>query len=133
MAIFNGAPPAFQSTQAANTPVGTAAASVQVYNAGSATVVASGGTTYYAFPTGAVLSNLTLINVGTATAYLGGTGASSVTAAAGLALAPGQQLTIQGTAATGTTSTFNIWAITAAGANNNTSIEASLATVVVVD
>lgn len=131
MAIFTGAPPAFQSTQAANTPVGTAAAGVQVYNAGSATVVSSSGTAYYAFPATATLSNLTLINTGTVTAYLGaGTAGTVVTTAAGLPLTPGQQLTIQGTAATGTVSTFNLWAITAVGTTN---IEASLATVVAVD
>mgnify|MGYP001559552281 CR=1 FL=1 len=131
MSIFNGAPPAFQSTQAANTPVGTAAAGVQVYNAGSATVVSSGGTSYYAFPASATLQNLTLINVGTATAYLGGTAGTTVTVAAGFPLAPGAQLTVQGTAAvSATVSNFNIWAITSAGTTN---IEASLATVVAVD
>ena len=62
MAIFNGAPPAYQSTQAANAPVGTAAAGVQIYNAGSATVVSPTATTYYAFPSSAVLTNLTFIN-----------------------------------------------------------------------
>lgn len=128
MAIFTGAPPAFQSTQALNTSVGTAAAGVQVYNAGSATVISSAGTVYYPFPATATLSNLTIINTGTATVYLGG--ASTPTTAA-FPLAPGAQLTVQGTAAvSATVSNFNIWAVTAAG---TTSIEASLATVVAVD
>ena len=129
MAIFNGAPPAFQSTQAAATPVGTAAAGVQVYNAGSATVVSTSGTAFYAFPSTAVLANLTLVNVGTATAWLGGAGTPSTTS--GIPLAPGAQLTISGTAAvSATASNFNIWAVTSAGTTN---IEASLATVVAVD
>ncbi len=132
MSIFNGSPPAFQSTQTAGTSVGTAAAGVQIYNAGSATVVTSGGTAFYAFPTTATLSNLTLINVGTATAYLGGAGTPTTTT--GVPLMPGAQLTIQGTSATGaansSTVSFNLWAITAGG---TTSIEASLATVVAVD
>lgn len=128
MAIFNGAPPAFQSTQAAGTSVGTAAAGVQVYNAGSATVVTSGGTAFYAFPSSAVLSNLTVINTGTATAYIGSAGTPTTSS---LALPPGFQLTIQGTAVvSATSSNFNLWAITSAG---TTSIEAGLATVVAVD
>jgi hypothetical protein len=129
MSIFNGAPPAFQSTQAANTSVGTAAAGVQIYNAGSATVITTAGTAYYAFPAGVTLSNLTIVNTGTATAYLGGAGTPS--AVSGFPLAPGAQLTVQGTAAvSATVSNFNIWAVTAAG---TTSIEAGLATVVAVD
>lgn len=128
MAIFNGAPPAFQSTQAAGTSVGTAAAGVQVYNAGSATVVTSGGTAFYAFPSAAILSNLTVINTGTATAYIGSAGTPTTSS---LALPPGFQLTIQGTAVvSATSSNFNLWAITSAG---TTSIEAGLATVVAVD
>jgi hypothetical protein len=129
MAIFNGAPPAFQSTQAAGTSVTTAA--VQVYNAGSATVVTTAGTSYYAFPSSAVLQNLTLINTGTATAFLSSGTAGTPTALASWALPPGFQLTMQGTAVVSATlSNFNVWAITAAG---STSIEASLATVVAVD
>jgi hypothetical protein len=130
MAIFNGAPPAFQSTQSAGTSIGTAAAGVQFYNAGSATVVSSGGTTYYSFPSTAVLSNLTFINTGTATAYVG---SSATPTTASLAVPPGFQVTIQGTAVvSATSSNFNLWAITS-GAGNTTSIEASLATVVAVD
>ena len=129
MAIFNGAPPAFQSTQAAGTSVGTAAAGVQVYNAGSATVVSSSGTAFYAFPSTAILQNLTMINTGTATAYLGSAGTPSTTT--GFALPAGFQLTMQGTAVvSATASNFNVWAVTSAG---TTSIEASLATVVAVD
>jgi hypothetical protein len=128
MAIFNGAPPAYQSTQAANTPVGTAAAGVQIYNAGSATVVSTSGTAYYTFPTAAVLSNLTFVNTGTATAYVGSTGTPTT---ASLAVPPGFQVTIQGTAVvSATSSNFNLWAVTAAGTTN---FEASLATVVAVD
>jgi hypothetical protein len=132
MAIFNGAPPAFQSTQAAGTSVSTAG--VQIYNAGSATVVNTAGTSHYAFNTGVILSNLTVINTGTATAYLGGGTSGTPSATYGLALPAGFQLTIQGTAASGnaaaTASTFNLWAITTAG---TTSIEAGLATVVAID
>lgn len=130
MAIFNGAPPAFQSTTAAGITLGNSA--VQVYNAGSATVITTAGTSYYAFPSSAVLQNLTIINTGTATAYLGAnTVGSTPTAAAGFGLPPGFQLTLQGTAVvSATASNFNVWAITAAG---NTTLEASLATVVAVD
>ena len=128
MAIFNGAPPAFQSTQNAGTSVGTAAAGVQVYNAGSATVVTTAGTAFYAFPASAILSNLTVINTGTATAYIGSAGTPTTSS---LALPAGFQLTIQGTAVvSATSSNFNLWAITSAG---TTSIEAGLATVVAVD
>ena len=128
MAIFNGAPPAYQSTQAANAPVGTAAAGVQIYNAGSATVVSPTATTYYAFPSSAVLTNLTFINTGTATAYVGSAGTPTTSS---LAVPPGFQVTIQGTAVvSATTSNFNLWAVTSGGTTN---FEASLATVVAID
>ena len=128
MAIFNGAPPAFQSTQAANASVGTAAAGVQIYNAGSATVVSPGGTAYYAFPASAVLTNLTFVNTGTASAYVG---SSATPTTASLLVPPGFQVTIQGTAVvSGTSSNFNLWAVTSSGTTN---FEASLATVVAVD
>ena len=130
MAIFNGAPPAFQSTQLAGTSVGTAAAGVQIYNAGSATVVATSGTTYYSFPSTAILTNLTFINTGTATAYVGSLGTPTTSS---LAVPPGFQVTIQGTAvASASSSNFNLWAVTS-GAGNVTNFEASLATVVAVD
>lgn len=131
MAIFNGAPPAYQSTQNAGTSVGSGA-TTQVYNAGSATVITTAGTSYYAFPASAILNNLTIINTGTATAYLGANIVGSTpTAAAGFGLPPGFQLTLQGTAVvSATASNFNVWAITSSG---TTSLEASLATVVAVD
>lgn len=128
MPIFNGSPPAFQSTQAQGTSVGTAAAGVQFYNAGSATVVSSAGTAFYAFTSGTILHDLTVINTGTATAYIGSAGTPTTSS---LALPAGFQLTIQGTAVvSATSSNFNLWAITSAG---TTSLEASLASLVIVE
>lgn len=119
MPIFNTSAPAFQGP----TPVTTAA--TQVYNTTGTPI--SGPTVD--FPTGANLGQITLINVGSVNCFLG---TSAVTAATGLILKPGEQLTIEnGThlaAETGTTS-WNLYAITASG---STVVEAALATTAVV-
>lgn len=114
MAIFSASPPAYQATGS----IGSGAA-VQIYNTTSITI----GSTTYTFPTGAPLANLTVVNTGTVTAYIG---SSSVTAATGLALAAGQQLTIQGSVIAGS-SVWNFYAITSSG---TTSVEVSLGSVV---
>ena len=113
MAIFSASPPAYQATAS----VGNTA--TQIYNTTSITV---GGTTY-TFPTGVTLANITVVNTGLVTAYIG---SSSVTAATGLVLGAGQQLTIQGSVAQGS-SLWNLYAITSSG---TTSVEVSLGTTV---
>jgi hypothetical protein len=112
MPIFNGnVLPASQGTT-----VSTSA--VQVYNNSS-----YGGAT---FPTSTTLSNLTVMNTGTATCFVG---TSTVSATTGVPLAPGQQLVIIGnqTAGTSGNTSWNLSAITSAG---TTTTEASLATLV---
>ena len=123
MAIFNTSPPAYQAFGAGRNAVTNSA--TQIYSSTSVTV----GSTTYTFPTGSVLHDITIINTGTVTCYLG---SSSVTSSTGLPLAPGQQATIQGTvtAATAGVLGWNIYAITASG---TTTTQASLATVAVVD
>jgi hypothetical protein len=116
MAIFNSSPPSYQFTAS----VGTGGAAV--YSTTSVTV----GSNTYTFPTGAALSEITLINTGAVTCFVGSSGVSATT---GIPLKAGEQLTIRGVghvvAESGSTS-WNLHAITASG---TTSIEASLATV----
>lgn len=124
MSIFNSSPPAFQASPSGGRSTVTNSAT-QVYSSTSVTV----GSTTYTFPAGVVLHDLTIINTGSTTCYLG---SSTVTSSTGLPLKPGEQLTIQGqvTAATSGVLGWNIYAITASG---TTTMEASLATVAVVD
>jgi len=67
--------------------------------------------------------DVTIINTGSVTVYLG---TSSVTAATGLALPSGAQLTYNGYVATTGTTTNDIYGITSSG---TTTTEAALATV----
>lgn len=122
MAIFNTSPPAFQAYNAGRNAVTNSA--TQIY---SSTSVTNGST--FSFPTGSTLRDLTIINTGTTTCYLG---SSTVTATTGLPLKAGEQITIQGqvTAATSGVLGWNIFAITASG---TTTTQASLATVALVD
>jgi len=123
VAIFNTSYPSFQTVpNSTNATVGTSA--VQIYNTTNFQPVGAGSA--IAFPTGGTLRDLTIVNNGAVTCFVG---TSSVTATTGVPLAPGQQLTIQGSqavASSGNTS-WNLYAITASG---TTTIEASLATVV---
>lgn len=116
MAIFAASPPAYQTTAS----VGSSA--TQIYNT---TSVTTGGHTY-SFPTGVTLSELTIVNTGSVTCFVG---TSAVTAATGTPLRSGEQLTIRGSnhvqAESGATS-WNLYAITSSG---TTSVEAGLATV----
>jgi hypothetical protein len=103
--------PAYQSTTVTN----------------SATLVFGGSTTTLAAITPAVpLKNVTLFNAGTTTAFVGG---SSVTTAA-LAIAPTQQILIEGYLTTSGTTTHDLYAITA---NGTTIINAGLTTQGLVD
>lgn len=107
MAIFNGNLPACQTTTVTNSVT-------PIYSSTS-----FGGVS---FPTGVTLRDLTVVNTGTVTCYVGGSAVSGSTT--GVILAPGNQLTIQGwTAATAGGNVM--FAITAAG---STTVECSLAT-----
>lgn len=75
-----------------------------------------------AFATGATLKNLTIINTGSVTCFVG---IASVTTT-GLRLAPGQQITINGYSYVKGDTNGNVYAITASG---TTTIEAGLGTV----
>lgn len=75
-----------------------------------------------AFATGATLKNVTVMNTGSVTAFIG---IASVTTT-GLRLAPGQQLTINGYSYVKGDTTGDLYAITASG---TTTIEAGLGTV----
>jgi hypothetical protein len=116
MAIFAASPPAYQTTAS----VGSSA--TQIYNTTSVTV----NSVTYSFPTGVTLSELTIVNTGTVTCYVG---TSSVTATTGTPLKSGEQMTIRGNGhlqAESGNSSWNLYAITASG---TTTIEAGLATV----
>ena len=109
MPIFSTSPPAYQTSS-----VGSVA--TQIYS--------GTGVSAAAFPAGVTLTGLTIINSGTATAYIGA--GSTVTTATGLPLPAGAQLTVNASVAQGSSSAFNLWAISAVAA---VPIEASLATV----
>lgn len=114
MAIFNGTQPSNQG------PTSVTNSATQIYNTTSYNSIN--------FPTGAALRDITVINTGTVTCFVG---TSSVTATTGVPLRSGEQLTIQGShvqAESGNTS-WNLYAITASG---TTTVEASLATQVAV-
>lgn len=97
MAIFaNG--PAYQTAS-----IGTSAA--LVFNPNSTALQATN-------VVGSALRNVTIVNTGAATVFLG---TSSVTAATGLALAAGQQLTIEGYSAVAGNATGAIYGITSSG------------------
>ena len=118
MAIFNSSQPSYQG------PTSVTSSATQIYNTVGTPISSPAAPTE--FPTGAALSEITLINSGTVECWVG---ASTVTDATGVPLAPGEQLTIRGVGhiagETGTKS-WNLYAITASG---TTTIEASLATV----
>jgi hypothetical protein len=79
-------------------------------------------TTSSLYATGATLTNLTLVNTGSTTCFVG---IASVTTT-GLRLAAGQQLTIYGYSYAKSDTTGDVYAITASG---TTTIQAGLATV----
>jgi hypothetical protein len=116
MAIFNSSTPSFQG------PTSVTSSATQIYNT-TGTPIASPTVD---FPAGAALSEITVVNTGTVTCFVG---TSAVTAATGLVLKSGEQLTIRGAghvAAETGTSSWNLYAITSSG---STSVIASLATV----
>lgn len=116
MAIFNSSPPSYQATASVTN------SATQIYSTTSVTV----GSNTYTFPTGVSLSELTVVNTGSVTCFLGQSGVTAVT---GTPLKPGEQVTYRGvghTAAESGASSWNLYAITASG---TTSVIASLATV----
>jgi hypothetical protein len=116
MAIFNSSTPSYQG------PTTVSNSATQIYNTTGTPI----SDPTVEFPTGAALSEITVINTGTVTCWVG---ASSVTDATGTPLKSGEQLTIRGNghvAAESGTSSWNLYAITASG---STTVEASLATV----
>lgn len=111
MALFDAGSPAYQTSSP-----GTAA-----------TLVWSGTVTALANISPAVaLRDLSIINVGTITCFVGG---SSVTTAA-LPLLAGQQVTIQGWLGTSNTTTRDVYAITSSGTAQLQAGLASVASVV---
>lgn len=123
MAIFSTTYPAYQ-TVPNHTAATVTTAATQVYNTTGFQPV--GAASAFNFPAGVTLSEVTIINTGAVTCWVG---SSSVSGTQGIPLKPGEQLTIRGNghlaAESGNTS-WNLWAITASG---STTIEASLATV----
>lgn len=89
-------------------------------------VFSANATALAALSPAVALHDVTIINTGTVTIYLGQP--TNVTAATGIPLAPGQQITINGYTATSGTTTNDIWGITSAG---TTTTEAGLATLAV--
>ena len=86
-----------------------------------AAIGTSAGTVFASGASGLVSpQNVTVVNSGPATLYLGGTTAPAVT---GFPVAPGGQVTLSGAA-------VNLWGITSAG---TAYVEAGLATVLAVD
>jgi hypothetical protein len=102
---------------------------VSIFSSGSiqTTTVTTGATKVFdvtssLYATGAALTNLTLVNTGSVTCFVG---IASVTVT-GLRLAPGQQLTIYGYSYVKGDTNGDVYAITASG---TTTIQAGLATV----
>lgn len=118
MAIFATSAPAFQG------PTLVTNSATQIYDTTGTPI----GSPTIEFPAGSALSEITMINTGTHTCWVG---ASSVSDTTGVPLHPGEQLTIRGAghvaAETGTTS-WNLYAI-AASSTTETTVEVSLATV----
>lgn len=115
MPIFATAYPAYQVTSV------PANAATKIYDTTSYTP--AGGSALN-FETPQTLHDLTLVNDGPATIYIGG---SSVTTATGLPVAPGVQVTLQGWTATAGSGGV-LWAITASG-SAATTVEVGLASV----
>lgn len=114
MAIFSVTYPAYQVTTVTTSATG-------IYN--TYTYTPAGGSAVTFPQAGVTLRDITLRNTGSVTCFI--QSASGTTG--GLALAAGQQLTIEGwTATTAGTSTYVLYAYTASG---STTVEASLATV----
>lgn len=89
--------------------------------------VKSFDTTSSLYTTGATLKDVTLINTGTVTVFVG---SSAVTAATGLPLPPGVQLTYEGYSHVKGDTTGDIYTITSSGTG---AVQAGLATVNSVD
>jgi hypothetical protein len=104
-----------------------AASTVQVSSVGSGATVKIFDTTSSKYATGATLRDVTIVNIGTVSVFLG---SSTVTAAHGLRLDAGQQLTYLGYSHVKGDTVGDIYAITSSG---TAAVETGLATVNVVD
>lgn len=107
-------------------PIFAASAAVQTASVtNSATLIfdadASG------IPTNAVLGDITVINTGATTIFVG---QSAVTASTGLRCPPGAQITIAGFGAKQNSTNFDIYAITSSGTSTTLSGPATVDTVV---
>ena len=118
MAIFSGSAPALQG------PTTVTSSATRIFDTVGTPI---GGSYTAQFTAGANLGTLTIINTGSVNCWVG---TSSVTAATGLLLKPGEQLTIQnGThiaAESGAATSWNLYAITS---STSTTVEAALATI----
>jgi|SRR6185437_6180472 hypothetical protein len=118
MAIFNSTQPSYQG------PTTVTTAATQIYNTVGTPISSPAAPTE--FPTGAALSEITVVNTGPATVWVG---SSTVSGTEGTPLKAGEQLTIRGTghvAGETGSSSWNLWAITSSG---SAVVQASLATV----
>jgi hypothetical protein len=106
--IFDVGSPAYQATSVTNS-------AIKIWS-GTVSALAS-------ISPAVTVRDLTIVNAGTVTAYVGGSSVAG--AATGAPLPSGGQLTIQGWTATTNTTTNDVWAITASG---TTQLEAGLAT-----
>lgn len=117
MAIFSGSAPAIQG------PTTVTSSATQIFNTSGTPISSPAAPTL--FSTGANLGSLTIVNTGAVNAFIG---TSAVTAATGLILKPGEQLTLQNAThlvgETGATS-WNVYGITSSG---STTVEVGLAT-----
>ena len=104
-----------------------ASSSVQVSSVGSGATVKIFDTTSSKYATGATLRDVTIINTGSVTIFLG---SSTVTAAHGLPLPAGVQITYTGYSHVKGDTTGDIYAITSSG---SATVEAGLATDSTVD
>lgn len=67
-------------------------------------------------PTGAVIGDVTVVNTGATTFFVG---QSTVTSSTGLRVPPGAQVTIAGFGAVQTSTNYDIYAITASGTSSS--------------
>lgn len=110
MGIFNATGATYQVTTVTSS-------ATQIYN--------TLGPSSTGITAGTALANLTIVNSGTVNVFLG---SSSVTAATGLVLFPGQTLVIQGsTVAAGSGSLWNLYGITSSA---NNVVEVGLSSIV---
>jgi hypothetical protein len=107
----------FSPVQQVNSSVGTVASLIWDPSNTSSTTFGPLGS----IASGNVLKDVTIINSGSGTLYVG-SGSISATSSNGLAIAPGAQLTIQGYSAVGGSTAGRIWGQTSAVGVSTSSI-----------